>query len=674
MAEKNILLADPSHAVQKVIFRAFSKLDYELVVAENFSDADDFLRDEKPDLVMADVALPGKNGYELCEYLKSNPGTASIPVILIVGTDHTIDREESSRVHADEYILRPFDSKGLLDKVGALLHEPSSDQGDNALLSDMGLSNSDQIVPETKGPEAFSEMEPLELLDVEELPEESSPEESLPEESLLESSRLEMIPPADFIRTSTDTDAEPPSILTDQGSKEEASIMPPLAVDKGLKTEEDIILSQMGLGGKKEDDTASDSGVDNLLIGSRMDTAEILPDILSTEAMPEEAAPAESVSSVEALSEDSPLIFTDTPTTSPADTEGMVSWSTASVAETSPLLDDGFTSSAPVGVPRGEIERLVVNTVMEIVGPTANGLVKEAAIDAVSVIADEAVEESVTKAVSERTALQVTKAAEKAVDGAVIEKAIRVAAEKAVENTVAKAVEAAAERAVSSIAMEAVNLSVKKAVEKIAAEAAEKAAIEAVDKIAIMAVEASASESVDNVVEDIVGKIASYSVHRAADDFAKKEAPAAVAKAAEGAVRAEAKEAITHIAAEVVQKTAKTAVDKAAVDAVMKKVPAALKKAATAEIKTRAADTVKKTAGGLISAAAEKSVEGLVQAAVDKAASRVVEAKAMDAVTKAAEDAAKKLTSKTVEKVAGELVREAAEDIVKAELKKAFSK
>ncbi len=645
MAEKNILLVDSSQAVQKVISRAFSKLDYELIVAENFNDADDFLRDEKPDLVMADVALPGKNGYELCEYLKSNPGTASIPVILIVGTDHTIDKKESLRVHADEYILRPFDSKGLLDKVGALLHESPPVLNSNAVLSDMNLTGNNNSKPDSR--EEISELEPLELLDA----------ETLPDELVTDAPRQETIPVPDFTAASPD---ELPSILTGPEYDEEASEIPPLSKVKRRSTSsEDIILSQMGIGSDDEDETGVETATG--LIGNKMET-EALSEIVPSEKAAE-------ASQLEKDSEESPSVIDASPA------EEVVSWPTASAAtdETSKLPDVDFASSAPVGVPRGEIERLVVDTVMEIVGPTANGLVKEAAIDAVSAIADEAVEASVEKAVSEHAALLVAKVAEEAV-GAVIEKSVRVAAEKAIEGKVAKAVKEAAEKAVTAIAEEAVESAVTKAVEKVAVAASEKAATEAVDKIAVMAVEAIASDTVDKVVEEIVSKIASYSVHRSADEFMKKEAPAALAKAAVEAVSTGAEEAIIHVAAETVQKTVGTAVEKAAQDAVAKKAPAAIKKAATAEVKTTAAETVKKTAGGLIAISAEKAVSALAQAAVDKAASKVVGDKAGEAITKAAEEAASELTSKTVEKVAAEFVKTTAENIVKAELKKAFAK
>lgn len=118
---KKILLADDSVTIQKVISITFSSEDYELVIVSDGDEALQKAKEMKPDLVMADVAMPGRNGYEVCEAIKSDTELSGTPVILLAGTFEPLNDEEASRVKADDSIVKPFESQELLDKVSGLL-------------------------------------------------------------------------------------------------------------------------------------------------------------------------------------------------------------------------------------------------------------------------------------------------------------------------------------------------------------------------------------------------------------------------------------------------------------------------------------------------------------------------------------------------------------------------
>src|SRR5689334_5575319 len=118
---KSILLADDSLTIQKVIELTFSDTDYELTTVSNGVEALTALGRSRPDLVMADVVMPGKNGYEVCEAIKSAPSLADIPVILLSGTFEPFDRDRAERAKANAIVTKPFDSKNLLVQVEALL-------------------------------------------------------------------------------------------------------------------------------------------------------------------------------------------------------------------------------------------------------------------------------------------------------------------------------------------------------------------------------------------------------------------------------------------------------------------------------------------------------------------------------------------------------------------------
>jgi CheY-like chemotaxis protein len=116
---KRILLADDSVTIQKVVELTFMDEDYEVVAVSNGDDALARLADVQPDLVIADVHMPGANGYDLCRHVKQwRPAT---PVLLLVGTFEPFQEEEARRAAADGHLKKPFDSQELLRRVEELI-------------------------------------------------------------------------------------------------------------------------------------------------------------------------------------------------------------------------------------------------------------------------------------------------------------------------------------------------------------------------------------------------------------------------------------------------------------------------------------------------------------------------------------------------------------------------
>jgi len=118
---KTILLADDSITMQKVIRLTFASGGYEITTADNGDEAIRKAEETRPHLVLVDAALPGRSGYEVCEAIKKDPATSSIPVMLLAGTFEPLDKDEAERVKADDHIVKPFESQELIDKVNKLL-------------------------------------------------------------------------------------------------------------------------------------------------------------------------------------------------------------------------------------------------------------------------------------------------------------------------------------------------------------------------------------------------------------------------------------------------------------------------------------------------------------------------------------------------------------------------
>jgi CheY-like chemotaxis protein len=122
---KTLLVADDSLTVRKVIWMVLALEDFQITAVDNGIDAIARAREMRPDLVIADVLMPGRSGYEVCETLKSDPATAGTPVLLLAGNFEPFDEARARAARADAHITKPFESQALLDRVRALLGLPA---------------------------------------------------------------------------------------------------------------------------------------------------------------------------------------------------------------------------------------------------------------------------------------------------------------------------------------------------------------------------------------------------------------------------------------------------------------------------------------------------------------------------------------------------------------------
>ena len=118
---KKLLLADDSITIQKVIQITFAHEDYELTITDNGDAALAKAQEIKPDLIMSDVYMPGKNGYELTTAIKQDPALQHVPVLLLAGSFEPFDEDKAHSCKADAWIEKPFESQNLIDKVAELL-------------------------------------------------------------------------------------------------------------------------------------------------------------------------------------------------------------------------------------------------------------------------------------------------------------------------------------------------------------------------------------------------------------------------------------------------------------------------------------------------------------------------------------------------------------------------
>src|SRR5688572_5877971 len=124
---KKILLADDSITIQKVVELTFSDGDYEVTAVNNGARAIQKLSEMRPDIILSDIIMPEKNGYEVCEYVKSHPEYRHIPVVLLTGTFEPFDPDRADKAGCDAVITKPFESQSLIHKVDELIRNAASE-------------------------------------------------------------------------------------------------------------------------------------------------------------------------------------------------------------------------------------------------------------------------------------------------------------------------------------------------------------------------------------------------------------------------------------------------------------------------------------------------------------------------------------------------------------------
>jgi CheY-like chemotaxis protein len=114
---KKILLADDSVTIQKVVELTLAGSDYEVVCVGNGDAALQRIREFQPDLLLCDIMMPGKDGYEVCEAVKSDPAVSHIPVLLLTGAFEPFDDERARRVRSDGFLAKPFEPQVLHARI-----------------------------------------------------------------------------------------------------------------------------------------------------------------------------------------------------------------------------------------------------------------------------------------------------------------------------------------------------------------------------------------------------------------------------------------------------------------------------------------------------------------------------------------------------------------------------
>src|ERR1700730_7842924 len=119
-----ILLADHSPHAQRMGERILRDEGYEVVAVTDGETALLRLKDLAPDLILADISLPGRNGYEVCEYVKTSGKYPQTRVVLTAGPVAAFEEQRAQTAGSDGFVRKPFEASLLLNTVQPLIEKP----------------------------------------------------------------------------------------------------------------------------------------------------------------------------------------------------------------------------------------------------------------------------------------------------------------------------------------------------------------------------------------------------------------------------------------------------------------------------------------------------------------------------------------------------------------------
>jgi len=127
-----LLLADDSVTIQRVVELTFSGEDVQVVTVGDGEQAMARIPIERPDIVLADIGMPKRSGYDVSAFVKGRPDLAHIPVLLLAGAFEPVDEARAQQVHCDGVLVKPFEPQQVISRVRELV-DGSKHRGEQRL-------------------------------------------------------------------------------------------------------------------------------------------------------------------------------------------------------------------------------------------------------------------------------------------------------------------------------------------------------------------------------------------------------------------------------------------------------------------------------------------------------------------------------------------------------------
>ena len=118
---ERVLIVEDDENIRQLLKLTLASFNYELVDFENGKDAYDYLQNNKVDLAILDLMLPGMNGYDILKFIRSKATLKDLPVIILSAKDKELDKIMGLDLGADDYLTKPFDMDELIARIVSLI-------------------------------------------------------------------------------------------------------------------------------------------------------------------------------------------------------------------------------------------------------------------------------------------------------------------------------------------------------------------------------------------------------------------------------------------------------------------------------------------------------------------------------------------------------------------------
>ena len=118
---RRVLVVDDEPNMLLALQLMMRKAGYDVRLARDGEEALEAMVTHRPHIVILDIMLPGRDGFEICEVIRANPDWADVKIIMLTARAREVDRQKGLAVGADDYITKPFSTREVLQRVTDLL-------------------------------------------------------------------------------------------------------------------------------------------------------------------------------------------------------------------------------------------------------------------------------------------------------------------------------------------------------------------------------------------------------------------------------------------------------------------------------------------------------------------------------------------------------------------------
>jgi len=123
---KSVLIADDEANISLAIQFLMKRAGYDVRVAADGEEALEAVRQSPPDLIVLDVMMPKRDGYDVCQTIRNDPALAGIKIVMVSAKGGPIEVEKGKALGADDYLVKPFSTQELADRVRLLLADDAA--------------------------------------------------------------------------------------------------------------------------------------------------------------------------------------------------------------------------------------------------------------------------------------------------------------------------------------------------------------------------------------------------------------------------------------------------------------------------------------------------------------------------------------------------------------------